>query len=55
MKVTADINIENARSVLYISSGSFEQSEIIKNMTDEEVKNKVLEHCRCWGISEVKE
>ena len=29
MKVTVDINIENARSVLYISSGSFEQSEII--------------------------
>ena len=55
MRVTIDIDIENARSVLYISSGSFEQSELIKNMTDEEVKNAVIKHCRCWGISEVIE
>ena len=55
MKTTIDIDINNARSVLYISSGSFEQSEIIKNMTDEEIKDEVLKHCKCWGISEVKE
>lgn len=55
MKATININTEAARNVLYMAAGSYEESEIIKNMSDEEIKNKVLQHCKCWGISEVKD
>lgn len=55
MKVVIDVNIEAAKSALYISSGSYEESEIILNMTDEEVVNAVLKHCKCWGIQRAGE
>lgn len=55
MRVTIDINIEAARSSLYISAGSMEEAAIIDNMTEEEVKDKVLKHCKCWGITEAKD
>lgn len=55
MKVTIDINIANARSALYISAGSLEQATVIATMKDEEVKDAVIKHCKCWGITEVKE
>lgn len=51
MEVIININIKMARKVLYISSGSYEESEIITNMSDEEVRDAVLKHCKCWGIS----
>ena len=50
MKATINVDIEAAKSALYISSGSYEESEIILNMSDEEVVNAVLKHCKCWGI-----
>ena len=50
MKATINVDIEAAKSALYISSGSYEESEIILNMSDEEVVDAVLRHCKCWGI-----
>ena len=55
MKTTIDIDIEAAKSALYISSGSYEEAGIILNMTDEEVVDAVLRHCKCWGIHKVGE
>lgn len=55
MRAVIDINIEHARMSLLVSAGSFEQSQLIEKMSDEEVKNLVIKHCRCWGISEVKD
>lgn len=52
MKAVIDINIENARRSLLISAGSFEQAQLIKKMSDEEVKNQVMKHIYCWGITE---
>lgn len=51
MKVTIDIDVKAARSALYISSGSPEQTRVATEGTDEEVINLALKHCRCWGIS----
>ena len=50
MKTTIDIDIETARSMLYVSAGSYEEAGIILSMTDEEVVDAVLKHCKCWGI-----
>ena len=50
MRVPIDIDIETARNALYISCGSYEASEIVLNMSDEEVVDAVLKHCKCWGI-----
>lgn len=52
MKAVIDINIENARRSLLISAGSFEQSQLIEKMSDEEIKNQVMKHIYCWGITE---
>ena len=54
MIVTIEINIETAKSALEMSAGSYEQYQQISKMSDEEVKDAVLKHCKCWGISEVK-
>lgn len=54
MILTININIENARKTLIMSAGSLEEANIYKNMSDEEVKDKVLQHCRCWSIEEIK-
>ena len=54
MVVTINIDIETAKSALTISAGSYEQYQQISNMTDEEVKDAVLNHTKCWGISEVR-
>lgn len=50
MKTAIEVDVEAARSALYISSGSYEEAGIILNMTDEEVVDAVLKHCKCWGI-----
>lgn len=28
------------------------EAKIYENYTDEEIKDKVLQHCKCWGITE---
>ena len=50
MKTTIEVDIEAARNALYISSGSYEAAGIVLSMTDEEVVDAVLKHCKCWGI-----
>ena len=50
MKTVIDVDIETARNALYISSSSYEAAGIVLNMTDEEVVDAVLKHCKCWGI-----
>ena len=54
MRTTIDINIDNARMTLIVASGSYERAKQIENMSDEEIKDLVIKHCLCWGISEVK-
>ena len=55
MKAVIDINIENARRSLLISAGSYEQAQLIEKMSDEEVKDQVMKHIYCWGITEATE
>lgn len=52
MITTVNIDIENARKALKISAGSLEEAKIYENYSDEEIKDKVLSHCKCWGITE---
>ena len=54
MITTVEINIENARKALMLSAGSMEEAKLYENYTDEEIKDKVLSHCKCWGITECK-
>ena len=54
MIVTIDIDIENARKALICSSGSFEEAKHIERMSDIEIKDTVIRHCKCWGIKEVE-
>lgn len=54
MIVQIDINIEVARKVLETCAGSLQEMQLIQGMSDEEIKNLVLKHSKCWGISEVK-
>lgn len=54
MIVTVNIDIENARKTLEVASGSLEQAQLIRAMTDEEIKDEVLKHCKCWSMKEVK-
>lgn len=54
MIVTVNIDIENARKTLEVASGSLEQAQLIGAMTDEEIKDEVLKHCKCWSMKEVK-
>lgn len=49
MITTVNIDIEKARKVLTISAGSIEEAKIYENYTDEEIKDNVLSHCKCWG------
>ena len=52
MIATIEINIENARKALIISAGSMQEAKMYENFSDEEIKDKVLNHCKCWGITE---
>lgn len=52
MITTIEINIENARKALMLSAGSMEEAKLYENYMDEEIKDKVLNHCKCWGITE---
>ncbi len=52
MTVSINIDIENARKALKLSAGSLEEAKVYENYTDEEIKDKVLSHCKCWGITE---
>ena len=54
MKVEIDIDINNARKVLKLSCGSVEKEKVIGMMSDEMIKNEVLRHIKCYGITEVK-
>jgi len=54
MIVTVNIDIDNARKTLVVASGSMEQARAIEGMTDEEIKDEVLKHCKCWSMKEVK-
>lgn len=53
--ISVNIDVEAARNALYISCGSYEDSEKILNMDDMEVVRAALNHCKCWGITEIKE
>jgi len=55
MTVSINIDIENARKALKLSAGSLEETKVYENYTDEEIKDKVISHCRCWGITESKD
>lgn len=55
MKTIINVDIGIARNALYISAGSYEESEIILKMSEEEVINTVLRHCKCWGIQKAGE
>lgn len=52
MQVTVNIDLESARKALLVSAGSLEHEKILSNLSDEEVKNQILKHIQCWGISE---
>ena len=54
MILTIDINIEAARKVLETCSGSVQEMNQIQGMDDEGIKDLVIKHSKCWGISEVK-
>lgn len=54
MVVQINIDIENARKTLEVCSGSLEEYQKIRGMTDTEIKDFVLQHCKCWGISEIQ-
>lgn len=54
MITTVSIDIEKARKALILSAGSVEEAKIYENYTDEEIKDKVLQHCKCWAITECK-
>ena len=53
MQITIDIDIYNAKRTLIISAGSIEQENRYKYMTEMEIKDEVLKHIKCWGITEV--
>ena len=53
--ISVNIDIEAARNALYISCGGYEDSEKILNMSNMEVIKAALKHCKCWGITELKE
>ena len=57
MKITIGVNVdvEAARNALYISCGGYEDSEKISKMSDMEVVRAALNHCKCWGITGLKE
>lgn len=48
--ISITINIENARKTLELSSGSFEQAMILRDMTDDEIIDKVISHMKCYGV-----
>lgn len=52
MITTVNIDIEKTRKALTISAGSMEEAKIYENYSDEEIKDKVISHCKCWGITE---
>lgn len=54
MEIKINIDIETAKSALTISAGNYEQYQNIMGMDDEEIKDSVMKHVKCWGISEVK-
>lgn len=53
--ISVNIDVETARNALYISCGSYEDSERILKMSDMEVIKAALKHCKCWGITGLKE
>ena len=55
MNVTIAINIEMARKVLTLSSGSVEEADGYAKMTDVEIKDTIMRRIKCWAIKEVKE
>lgn len=52
MLVTVNIDIEKARKALTLSDTSMEEAKVYENYSDEEIINKVISHCNCWGITE---
>ena len=54
MIIQININIEHARKALETCAGSIEEMQQIQGMDDEGIKDLVLKHTKCWGISEVK-
>lgn len=52
MLVTVNIDIEKARKALKLSATSMEEAKVYENYSDEEIKDKVISHCKCWGITE---
>lgn len=53
MIVQINIDIENARKTLEVRTCSLEEYQMVRSMTDTEIKDFVLQHCKCWGISEI--
>ncbi len=54
MIVQINIDIENARKTLEVCACSLEEYQMVRSMTDTEIKDLVLQHCKCWGISEIQ-
>ena len=54
MIVQINIDIDGARKTLETCAGSLQEMQLIQGMSDDEIKNLVLKHSKCWGISEVK-
>lgn len=52
--VQINIDIDGARKTLETCAGSLQEMQLIQGMSDDEIKNLVLKHSKCWGISEVK-
>jgi len=55
MKVLVDIDIEKARTILETCAGSYEEMQQVSSMNDEQIKNLVVKHIKCWAVTEVKE
>ena len=53
MIISVDIDIESARKALEVSADSLEEYQMIRGMANTEIKDLVLQRCKCWGISEI--
>lgn len=56
MDIKISIDIPNARKVLALSSGSpKEYNDFLYNLSDVQIKDCIVKHIKCWGITEVVE
>ena len=48
------IDVSKAREILMLMAGSPEHANFIQSMTEDEIKNQVIKHIKCFGVTEVK-